>query len=779
MAVSMIGPKFYAWDRNGKPLAFGKLYTYQARTNTPKDTYQSEDQVVPNTNPVILNGEGYANVYLDGSYKMVLKDDKENEIWSSNPVTESSADEWINCLPATYVSSSSFKVNGNFTAEYNPGKRVRVDNGASDYAYSTIQRSSFAGGETTVILVEPVVTTGVNSACSSIVGINSVPTAEYEVVESMKQAPLSIGMKVSTKGYSSSGDGGQSDYLIVASQYADEKGDHTLVNGNVALVQPRSGQFFIEQFGADNSGSADATPAILAALAKEVIVRAGPGTFAITDIALTANRGIYGAGKTRTTFVHTGAGAAFKAAGISTARNVLTGLTVSRSGAKDASVGFDLTDSSFCLLDDIQATGFFIGLIDNQSTGPTSFSARNTIRHYELNANTTGLLSEGGNTNSYLSGRIWGNTLGMDLSDTEALNFVGINMESNTTQVKGRNGAKATFQGGYIEAGGGNVNFDVDSSCHLDFYSPQINGDRGVFTVDPNNTNIHMDVPDTAASFAKFSIIPAADRQYIKNPDFSRALNNTLDSWRERVGISVSPQGPGRESGSRYVQLTATATGSKYVTSFKVERDVKRMALAVRYWQRSGTCRIQVSQNSVVLAQFHGSGVADTTWNTALIRIPALNSIDPDGGDLFVEIFPDIIGGSGRLDVDQVWCVKGDYVSTPRNYQQYVEMLRDPDLLVDKTLVSSNQIDNIAPADAPYNAIGMRLRVILQSEQATTVYTEYSFAGTNISIQPTKDATNVTAEVTIPAITAAGSLLITSGLNRATYKVELIGWILE
>ena len=53
MSVAMIGPKFYGWDKNGKPLAFGKLYTYQARTNTPKDTYQSEDQQVANTNPVI------------------------------------------------------------------------------------------------------------------------------------------------------------------------------------------------------------------------------------------------------------------------------------------------------------------------------------------------------------------------------------------------------------------------------------------------------------------------------------------------------------------------------------------------------------------------------------------------------------------------------------------------------------------------------------------------------------------------------------------------------
>lgn len=177
MAVSMIGPKFYAWDKNGKPLAFGKLYTYQSRTNVPKATYQSEDQVVENTNPVILNGEGYANIYLSGSYKMVLKDSDENEIWTADPVSESNPTEWIKCLPAIYVSSTTFKVAGNFTGEYSYGRRVRIDNNSSNYSYATIINSIYADSNTTITLDPPVVTTGVVGSCVSIVGVESSPVA--------------------------------------------------------------------------------------------------------------------------------------------------------------------------------------------------------------------------------------------------------------------------------------------------------------------------------------------------------------------------------------------------------------------------------------------------------------------------------------------------------------------------------------------------------------------------------------------------------------------------
>lgn len=172
MAVAMIGPKFYAWDRNGKPLAFGKLYTYQARTNVPKPTYQSEDQVVENTNPVILNGEGYANVYLAGSYKMVLKDSNDNEIWSSDPVTENSASEWVNCSSADYISPTSISVTGNVSDKYDPGRAVRLSDGIS-YFYSTVKQSNYSAGITNIEILDGVVPVGLSEICASIIGLNS------------------------------------------------------------------------------------------------------------------------------------------------------------------------------------------------------------------------------------------------------------------------------------------------------------------------------------------------------------------------------------------------------------------------------------------------------------------------------------------------------------------------------------------------------------------------------------------------------------------------------
>lgn len=73
--------KFF--DNNGNPLFNGKLYSYVAGTSTPQATYTDSTMGTQNTNPVILNARGEANVWLDTtlSYKLVLQEANGTQIW--------------------------------------------------------------------------------------------------------------------------------------------------------------------------------------------------------------------------------------------------------------------------------------------------------------------------------------------------------------------------------------------------------------------------------------------------------------------------------------------------------------------------------------------------------------------------------------------------------------------------------------------------------------------------------------------------------------------------
>lgn len=68
-------PKFRAIQADNTPLVGGKLYTFAAGTTTPQATYTDYGGLTPNTNPIILNVNGEADVWFDPSlsYKLVLK----------------------------------------------------------------------------------------------------------------------------------------------------------------------------------------------------------------------------------------------------------------------------------------------------------------------------------------------------------------------------------------------------------------------------------------------------------------------------------------------------------------------------------------------------------------------------------------------------------------------------------------------------------------------------------------------------------------------------------
>lgn len=79
-------------DHNGQPLAGGKVYSYIASTVTPAATYTDQSGSTPNTNPVILDANGEANIWVAaGSFKFVLTDANDVVQWTTDSVTSASA----------------------------------------------------------------------------------------------------------------------------------------------------------------------------------------------------------------------------------------------------------------------------------------------------------------------------------------------------------------------------------------------------------------------------------------------------------------------------------------------------------------------------------------------------------------------------------------------------------------------------------------------------------------------------------------------------------------
>jgi hypothetical protein len=82
-------PKLQFFGTNGLPLVGGKLYTYAAGTTTPLATYVDYTGTTTNTNPVILDSTGSANVWLPEttSFKYILKTSAEVTLYTVDYVS--------------------------------------------------------------------------------------------------------------------------------------------------------------------------------------------------------------------------------------------------------------------------------------------------------------------------------------------------------------------------------------------------------------------------------------------------------------------------------------------------------------------------------------------------------------------------------------------------------------------------------------------------------------------------------------------------------------------
>jgi hypothetical protein len=92
MAVLTPSPKTAFVDAAGEPLVGGQLYTYIAGTTTLQATYTDSTATTANTNPIILDSRGEANVWLGGAiYKFVLKDADGALIWTVDNISAPTA----------------------------------------------------------------------------------------------------------------------------------------------------------------------------------------------------------------------------------------------------------------------------------------------------------------------------------------------------------------------------------------------------------------------------------------------------------------------------------------------------------------------------------------------------------------------------------------------------------------------------------------------------------------------------------------------------------------
>lgn len=88
MADFILAPnaRWQGRDQTGQPCVGGKLYTYLNQTTVPKATYQDYQGLQPNTNPVILDGKGEANIYwaVDDLYTIKLFTADDDEVFTQD-----------------------------------------------------------------------------------------------------------------------------------------------------------------------------------------------------------------------------------------------------------------------------------------------------------------------------------------------------------------------------------------------------------------------------------------------------------------------------------------------------------------------------------------------------------------------------------------------------------------------------------------------------------------------------------------------------------------------
>lgn len=124
MASQLLGIKTRFTNDLGSPLVGGQVYTYFAGTSTNQDTYSDAALTVPNTNPVILDDTGSANIFLKGSYRIRVFDVSGKFIEEQDNVTQAASQG-----DATELSNKVSAVEDGLSTANTEINKVKLDTG--------------------------------------------------------------------------------------------------------------------------------------------------------------------------------------------------------------------------------------------------------------------------------------------------------------------------------------------------------------------------------------------------------------------------------------------------------------------------------------------------------------------------------------------------------------------------------------------------------------------------------------------------------------------------
>jgi hypothetical protein len=181
---------------NGLPLAGGKIFSYEAGSNSVEQTtFTTANGNIANTNPIVLDASGRLTTGLwlaDGfAYNLVLTQTDGTTVLQTHDNIRGVIGSYagggigtvmwnpITVVP-TYVSSTIFQLAGDYTNEFVVGNRVRYQFNDLTFGYGIVSALAFTTGLTQVTLVVdsvPYSSVVINVAWSSAVVNNYVVDA--------------------------------------------------------------------------------------------------------------------------------------------------------------------------------------------------------------------------------------------------------------------------------------------------------------------------------------------------------------------------------------------------------------------------------------------------------------------------------------------------------------------------------------------------------------------------------------------------------------------------